>query len=131
MGKLFLAFTLIPLVEVALLVKLGQYFGALPTILLVIFTGGVGVFLAKSQGLFVLSKIQYELQQGMVPGNALIDALLVLIGSVFLITPGLLTDCAGFLLLFPFSRTIVRNYLKYKFKNMIDNGKVNVYFGKF
>lgn len=131
MGKIFLAFTLIPLVEVALLIKIGQNFGALPTILLVIITGGTGVFLAKNQGLFVLGSIQHNLQQGIVPGDALIEGLLVFAGSILLVTPGLLTDLFGFFLLVPVSRIIVRNYLKYKFKEMIDNGKINVYFNKY
>jgi len=131
MGKLFLAFTLIPLIELALLIKLGQYFGALPTIFLVIITGGLGVFLARNQGVMVLKNIQFELQQGVVPGNSLIDGLLVLVGSIFLVTPGLITDMAGFSLLLPFSRNYLREYLKNKFSELIHEGKVNIYLGRF
>ncbi|KJS23397.1 MAG: hypothetical protein VR72_00815 [Clostridiaceae bacterium BRH_c20a] len=131
MGKLFLAFTLIPLIELALLIKIGQYFGALPTIFLVIITGGIGVFLARNQGVMVLRKIQFELQQGVVPGNSLIDGLLVLVGSIFLVTPGLITDMAGFSLLLPFSRNYLREYLKNKFRELIHEGKVNIYLGRF
>ncbi|MDK2823726.1 MAG: protein FxsA [Clostridia bacterium] len=131
MGRLFLIFTLVPLIELALLIKLGQYLGALPTIFLVIITGGIGVFLAKDQGLMVLSKIQYDLQQGILPGDSLLDGLLVLVGSVLLITPGLITDIIGFLLLLPFSRTVVRKFLKIKLRNLIDEGKVNIYLRRF
>jgi len=131
MGKLFLAFTLIPLIELALLIKIGQYFGALPTIFLVIITGGIGVFLARNQGVMVLRKIQFELQQGVVPGNSLIDGLLVLVGSIFLVTPGLITDIGGFSLLLPFSRNYLREYLKNKFRELIHEGKVNIYLGRF
>jgi UPF0716 protein FxsA len=131
MGRLFLLFTLVPLIELALLIKLGQYLGALPTIFLVIITGGIGVFLAKDQGLMVLSKIQYDLQQGILPGDSLLDGLLVLVGSVLLITPGLITDIIGFLLLLPFSRTVVRKFLKIKLRNLIDEGKVNIYLRRF
>jgi UPF0716 protein FxsA len=131
MGRLFILFTLVPLIELALLIKLGQYLGALPTIFLVIITGGIGVFLAKDQGLMVLSKIQYDLQQGILPGDSLLDGLLVLVGSVLLITPGLITDIIGFLLLLPFSRTVVRKFLKIKLRNLIDEGKVNIYLRRF
>jgi len=131
MGRLFLAFTLIPLLELALLIKIGQYLGALPTIFLVVITGGVGVFLAKNQGLLVLRKIQDDLTQGIVPGNALIDGLLVLVGSILLITPGLITDITGFSLLLPFSRSFLREYLKKKFGDLIEAGRVNIYLRRF
>jgi len=131
MGRLFLAFTLIPLLELALLIKIGEYAGALPTIFLVVITGGIGVFLARNQGLIVLRQIQYDLQRGIVPGNSLIDGLLVLVGSVLLITPGLITDILGFLLLFPFSRILIREFIKNKLQSLIEQGKINVYFGRF
>ncbi|MFZ5943600.1 MAG: FxsA family protein [Bacillota bacterium] len=131
MGRLFLAFTLIPLIELALLIKIGQLVGTLPTVFLVITTGGIGVFLARNQGLLVLNNIQQDLQDGIVPGNSLVEGLLVLIGSVLLITPGLLTDISGFLFLFPVTRVVVREFLKKKFKNMIDQGKVTVYFRRY
>lgn len=79
----------------------------------------------------VLSKIQYDLQQGILPGDSLLDGLLVLVGSVLLITPGLITDIIGFLLLLPFSRTVVRKFLKIKLRNLIDEGKVNIYLRRF
>lgn len=131
MGKLFLAFTLIPLIELAVLIKIGEYVGALPTVFLVVITGGVGVFLAKSQGLLVLSQIQEDLNSGIVPGNALVEGLLVLVGSVLLITPGLLTDISGFLLLLPFSRILIRELVKKKLRKLIEEGKVNLYFSRF
>ena len=99
--KLFLAFTLIPLVEIYLLIKLGQNFGAITSILLVIFTGILGAYLARMEGLRTLFRIQETLREGRVPGEELLDALLIAIAGLVLITPGFITDVVGFLFCFP------------------------------
>lgn len=131
MAKYFLLFTLIPLVELMLLIKIGGYVGFLPTVLLVIITGGIGVFLARNQGLLVLSQIRNDMEYGIVPGNSILEGLIVLVGSAFLITPGLITDTVGFLFLLPFSRVAIREFLKQKIKKMIDEGKINFSIRKF
>ncbi len=110
--KLFLAFTLIPLVEIYLLIKLGQNFGAITSILLVIFTGILGAYLARMEGLRTLFRIQESMREGRMPGEELLDALLIAIAGLVLITPGFITDVAGFLLLFPFTRMLAKNWLK-------------------
>ena len=110
--KLFLAFTLIPLVEIYLLIKLGQNFGAITSILLVIFTGILGAYLAKTDGLRTLFRLQETLREGGMPGEELLDALLIALAGLVLITPGFITDSVGFLLLVPFTRMLVKNWLK-------------------
>ena len=110
--KLFLAFTLIPLVEIYLLIKLGQNFGAITSILLVIFTGILGAYLARMEGLRTLFRIQETMREGRMPGEELLDALLIAIAGLVLITPGFITDVVGFLLLFPFTRMLEKNWLK-------------------
>ena len=110
--KLFLAFTLIPLVEIYLLIKLGQNFGAITSIFLVIFTGILGAYLARMEGLRTLFRIQETMREGRMPGEELLDALLIAIAGLVLITPGFITDVVGFFLLFPFTRMLVKNWLK-------------------
>ena len=110
--KLFLAFTLIPLVEIYLLIKLGQNFGAITSILLVIFTGILGAYLAKMEGIRTLFRLQETLREGGMPGEELLDALLIALAGLVLITPGFITDAVGFLLLVPFTRMLVKNWLK-------------------
>ena len=110
--KLFLAFTLIPLVEIYLLIKLGQNFGAITSILLVIFTGILGAYLARMEGLRTLFRIRETMGEGRMPGEELLDALLIAIAGLVLITPGFITDVVGFLLLFPFTRMLAKNWLK-------------------
>ena len=110
--KLFLAFTLIPLVEIYLLIKLGQNFGAITSILLVIITGILGAYLAKMEGLRTLFRLQETIREGGMPGEELLDALLIALAGLVLITPGFITDAVGFLLLVPFTRMLVKNWLK-------------------
>ena len=109
--KLFLAFTIIPVVEIYLLIQIGTIFGALTSITLVIFTGFLGAYLARIQGLQTLFRIQKSLREGQMPSGELLDALLIGIAGLVLLTPGFLTDAFGFLLLIPNTRTAIKQWL--------------------
>lgn len=124
--RLLLLFTVVPLIELALLIKLGQHIGVLNTLLIVILTGFIGAALARSQGFGVLRRIQNELAQGKLPGDSLLDGVLILAGALLLLTPGLLTDILGFALLLPFSRIFFKNYLKKYFGHKINQDEIHV-----
>jgi UPF0716 protein FxsA len=125
--KLLLLFTLVPLVELYLLIEIGKLLGAPLTIGIVAITGFVGVILAKSEGLSVLRRLQNQLAEGEMPGNALLDGLFILVGGAFLLTPGLITDTLGFLFLVPFTRYPLRELLKRKLAKMMSTGDINIY----
>ena len=110
--KLFLAFTIIPIIEIYLLIEIGSMFGALTAVTLVILTGFLGAFLARMQGLQTLYRIQESLREGRMPSGELLDALLIVIAGLVLLTPGFLTDSAGFLLLIPATRNSIKYYLR-------------------
>ena len=110
--KLFLAFTIIPVSEIYILIAIGGQIGILPSIGLVILTGIVGASLARSQGLKTLGRLRNSFQQGVVPGEELLNALLIAIAGIVLLTPGFLTDAAGLFLLIPATRTLCREWLK-------------------
>ena len=110
--KLFLAFTIIPIIEIYLLIEIGSMFGALTAVALVILTGFLGAFLARMQGLQTLYRIQESLREGRMPSGELLDALLIGIAGLVLLTPGFLTDSAGFLLLIPATRNAIKNWLR-------------------
>ncbi len=114
-GRLLILFIFIPLVELYLLAIVGSRVGLLATVMIVILTGAWGAYLARSQGYSILARIQSELAAGRVPTAELIDGLLVLIGGIVLLTPGLLTDLAGFCLMVPGFRAIIRERVKQKF----------------
>ncbi|MFP4661854.1 MAG: FxsA family protein [Halanaerobiales bacterium] len=120
--KLLLLFTVVPAVELALLIKIGQYVGVLATIILVASTGIIGVSLARSQGFIIIRKIKSNLNEGKMPTDDLIGGLLILIGGTMLLTPGLLTDITGFSLILPgtrhfFAQIVKRRFSKYFTKN--------------
>ena len=114
--KLFLAFTIIPIIEIYLLIEIGSMFGALTAVTLVILTGFLGAFLARMQGLQTLYRMQESLREGRMPSGELLDALLIVIAGLVLLTPGFLTDSAGFLLLIP----ATRNFIKYWLRRQIE-----------
>ena len=109
--RLLLLFTLVPLIELFLLVKLGTVIGIGATVLIVIFTGVLGAWLARWQGLGVLRRLTEDVNEGRLPADALIDGLLILIAGAVLLTPGLITDALGFLLLVPQGRAVVRKMI--------------------
>ena len=111
-ARLLILFIAVPLVELALLIKLGNAIGLWPTIFIVIATGVLGAALARSQGTRVISAIREEVAEGRPPTESLLNGLLVLVGGVVLLTPGLLTDLLGFSLLVPFTRNWFRKRLQ-------------------
>ncbi|HOB74801.1 MAG TPA: FxsA family protein [Phycisphaerae bacterium] len=114
--RLLLLFTLVPVVEVIILIRIGRHIGAGPTLLGVLAIGLLGVWLARHEGFRVLTRIRQELAAGRLPGDSTLDALLVLVAGVLMIVPGVLTDVAGLLLLIPPTRALVRNWLKRSFQ---------------
>ncbi len=126
-SKLLAIFIGVPLLEVLILIKLGEVMGFWNTILLVIGTGVVGAYMAKLYGLTIWYQIQQELQTGQMPGDKLVDGLLVLVGGVVLLTPGLLTDILGLALLFPLTRLFFKQWLSRHFQTMAHNRNGNFF----
>ena len=114
--QLFLLFTLIPLAELWLLLVLSRNVGLLPTLALVVFTGALGAWLARTQGLRAFAAVQAELNSGRMPTTSLLDGLMILVAGAVLLTPGLLTDVFGFLLLIPWTRGVLRKALTAELK---------------
>jgi UPF0716 protein FxsA len=104
MLKLFLLFTLIPMLELFLLLQIGAAVGPMYTFLIVVITGIIGSWLARMEGWSVLRQIRDDLKEGIPPASRLAEGVLVLIGGVLLVTPGVLTDLLGFSLMIPVTR---------------------------
>ena len=94
------------------LIEIGRMIGTLYTLMLVFGAGIAVAILARMEGLRILARIQEDLRAGIMPAEQLFDGLLVLIAGVFLIAPGLLSDIAGLLLLFPPTRYPVKRLLR-------------------
>lgn len=124
--KLFLCFTLIPVIELYLLIQVGTVIGAPNTILLVITTGFLGAWLARMEGMNTMVKLRTNLQQGLMPAEELLDAVIIFGAGIVLITPGLMTDVAGLLFLWPVTRNKFKQMLRKKFDEMQTQGNINI-----
>ena len=122
--RLFALFVITPVVEMAVLIELGKRIGTLQTIGIIVLTGIIGAYLAKSQGLRILRNMKESVHNGEMPHNHLIEGVLILIGGALLITPGILTDTAGFVLVIPWTRKLIRERLKRYFKGRIDRVQI-------
>ena len=114
--RLILLFTVVPLVELALLLWLASLTDWWFTLCLVVLTGIVGAWLARWQGFRAWRRIQDELAAGRLPTDSLLDGLMILVAAAVLVTPGVLTDLFGFALLVPPFRAMVKRYLAGRFK---------------
>jgi UPF0716 protein FxsA len=112
---LFLAFTIIPIVEIAIFLMLGQAIGIWPTLLGILVTAVLGAVLLRVQGMTLLAEIRETIGRGRLPARALADAMLVGIAGVLLLTPGYFTDVLGILLLVPPVRSLIYGYLRRQF----------------
>ena len=110
--KLFILFALIPVIELAILIKVGSHIGVGYTLLLVIGTAIVGAYLVRLEGFNIMGRFQRNVNEGIFPTEEIFDGAMVLVSGALLLTPGLLTDITGFLLVFPPSRGVIKGYLK-------------------
>jgi UPF0716 protein FxsA len=97
----FIVFIVTPLLELYLLIEVGSAIGALPTILFTIFTALVGGILMKNQGLMVIKEAQMNLARGQLPQQQGVEGVMIFLGGLMLLLPGLVTDFVGFLFLIP------------------------------
>lgn len=126
LGRLFLLFTLVPLVELYLLVAIGGQVGVAPTIGLVALTGILGAWLAKREGRKALASYQEALTQGRMPEDGIVSGLLILVGGVLLIAPGILTDVTGLALMIPPIRRRVAKLVTRRVEARIRGGELQV-----
>lgn len=126
LAKLLLLFIAIPIAEMAILVWLGSQLGFWPTMALIIVTGIAGASLARAAGVHVVAQIRAEIAAGRMPVDHLLDGLLVLVGGVVLLTPGILTDIAGLLLLVPASRAVVRRFVRRRFQQHVETRRIEI-----
>jgi UPF0716 protein FxsA len=123
---ILLLLIIVPAMEIGVLILSGNTIGVWPTIGLIIFTGILGAYLARTQGLETLRLAQLQMSQGQIPGEAILDGLCILVGGVVLLTPGFITDAIGFLLLIPTSRGVIKIWLQKLIKKMVDNGNIHI-----
>lgn len=126
MGRLFLLFVGVPLLELYLLVQVGQVVGVLPTIGLVVLTGVAGAALARLEGLRTVWKLRSEMTSGRLPSGALLDGAAILVGGALLLTPGILTDIVGFSFLLPPTRKVLLKWVRKGLEGRLKSGAIRI-----
>lgn len=111
MRYILLLLIIVPAAEIGVFLIAGNWIGVWPTVAIILLTGILGAYLAKKQGLEALKKAQEQLKYGQMPGNAILDGICILTGGIMLLTPGFITDAAGFLLLAPPSKSFVKRLI--------------------
>ena len=117
MNSLLLIIIGFPILEIALMIKIGKAVGILNTISLIFLTAIVGIYYARTEGLNTIRSGMINLYQNKLPFYELISGASIAIAAVLLIFPGFVSDTIGFLLLFPFTRKLMINtWFKNKYK---------------
>ena len=106
MRFLVILFIAIPIIEMWLLIVVGQHLGASLTIIMVVFTAVIGLHGLRSQGLSTLKRLQDKLSSQQLPAKEIVEGVILAIGCAFLLTPGFITDILGFSCLLPFTRKL-------------------------
>jgi UPF0716 protein FxsA len=126
-GLLFLAFAVVPFVELYLLIRIGRVIGAPSTLAFVIAMGALGAALAKQQGARVVRQWREALGRGEAPAEGVLEGALVLLGGILLITPGVITDFFGLWLLVPWTRRVLAGRLRTYLQRQIASGRIQVH----
>lgn len=108
---MLVAFVVVPLAEIAVLIKVGSWLGLSPTLGLIVLSAVVGTSVLRRQGFGVLARARRQMEQGVMPVAEVFEGLCLLVAGVLLLTPGFLTDAAGALLLVPPVRALLYRWL--------------------
>ena len=127
MPILFLLFIVIPIIEITVLINVGGLIGVWPTVGLVLLSAFIGVNMLRMQGLSTLSRAQNKMNAGQIPGQEMVEGIVLAVGGALLITPGFVTDIMGFSCLVPFIRKAIVRRLLSNFTVRATNMQGNVY----
>lgn len=118
---------IVPALEISIFIVSGNTIGFIPTITLIIATGFIGAWLAKRQGLLAVREAQMLMANGQLPGESILDGLCILVGGIFLLTPGFISDALGLLLLIPKTRLFFKKYIKIWLEKKLRNGQFIIF----
>lgn len=126
MAKLFLLFTLLPLLDLWVLLAIGRVLGFWPTVALTVATGFAGAALARAEGGRVVAEWRRAAAEGRLPEEGILSGALVLAGGLLLVSPGVITDVLGLALLFPPTRRLAAAGLRRLLERSVRSGRMRV-----
>jgi UPF0716 protein FxsA len=107
-------FIILPIIELAVIIQVGQSIGVVNTIAALLIVSFVGAWLVKREGMGVWKRFHQQVQTGVVPGREIADGVLIMVAGALLISPGFVTDICGILLLLPPVRAAIRSAALYR-----------------
>ena len=129
LARIVLLFLLLPAIEFVLFIQVEKLIDFWPTVALILVTGVVGGYLARREGASTWKKLNARLSQGGLPGNEIVEGVIILVAGALLVTPGVLTDVVGFLGLLPPTRHMIRRLVVKRFKHKLETGSMSVQYG--
>ncbi|MES3630339.1 MAG: FxsA family protein [Longimonas sp.] len=130
-ARIVLLFLLLPAVEFMLFIQVERLISLWPTVALILVTGVVGGYLARREGASTWKKLNARLQTGALPGDEIVEGVIILVAGALLVTPGVLTDVVGFLGLVPPSRRVMRKIIMKRLQKKMEEGSMQVQYGSF
>jgi len=118
---LFALFIIVPIIEITVLMQVGELIGAWPTVAIVIISAWLGAKYVRQQGLATLQSVQSKMSQGEMPSSEIVTGLMLLVAGVLLVTPGFVTDIFGLSLLVPSVRKALANMVQKHMKTIPGN----------
>ncbi|WP_370279424.1 FxsA family protein [Pontibacterium sp.] len=123
MRFLFLLFIIVPIIEITLLIQVGQAIGAWYTVGLVLLSAFIGVNMLRYQSVSTLARAQQRANQGEIPGREMVEGIVLAVGGALLVTPGFVTDVIGFCCLIPYTRQAFANAMISRFTVVAMNSR--------
>ena len=111
MPIIFILFIIIPIIEITLLINVGQWIGVWYTVGLVLLSAFIGVNMLRIQSLSTLTRARQKMDQGEIPGKEMGEGIVLAVGGALLVTPGFVTDIIGFCCLIPFTRRALIHFV--------------------
>ncbi|RIJ66727.1 FxsA family protein [Rummeliibacillus sp. POC4] len=124
MRKFLLFLIAVPIVELTVVLLSGKLIGMIPTMFLIVVTGLLGIYIAKSKGLNAFQQLKAAIENGQAPGDAIIDGVLTFIGSIILVLPGFISDIIGILLIIPITRKLFKPAIYYWLRKKMKKGQI-------
>ncbi|MGG0656354.1 FxsA family protein [Rummeliibacillus pycnus] len=124
MRKFLMLLILVPIIEITVVLISGKLIGAFPTLLLIVLTGMLGIYLAKTKGINAFRQLKTTIERGQAPGDAIIDGVLIFIGSIVLVLPGFISDIIGILLVIPATRKLFKPAIYYWLRKKMKKGQI-------
>ena len=121
MKYVVLTMILMPFVELYFILSMGDWIGVLPTIILLVGIGVLGAYISKVQGINAYRKLQFQLQNGEMPGETIVDGLCILVTGILFVLPGFLSDIVAILFLVPPFKTVLKGWIMQFIRKQLAN----------